>query len=182
MGASTTGAAGVKFPIRSGNMTRQRYPPVAPLTLGTVTPMQPVEVTSRAFTDLTASELHDILRLRGDVFVVEQACVYADIDGRDTEPTTLHHWISVEHALAAYARTLSDRDGATRIGRVVTDPRFRRDGLAARLVGNIVETRTTTLVLDAQSYLVEWYERIGFSVAGPEFIEDGIPHVPMTLR
>ena len=145
MGASTTGAAGVKFPMRSGNMTHQRYPGLALLPLDTVTPMQPAEVTSRAFADLTATELHDILRLRGDVFVVEQACVYPDIDGRDTEPTTLHHWISVEHAVAAYARTLTDPDGATRIGRVVTDPSIpsrrvgrpagehhRRDQLAAR--------------------------------------------------
>jgi ElaA protein len=168
--------------MRSGNMTHQRYPGLALLPLDTVTPMQPGEVTSRAFADLTATELHDILRLRGDVFVVEQACVYPDIDGRDTEPTTMHHWISVEHTVAAYARTLTDPDGATRIGRVVTDPRFRRDGLAARLVNTIVETSSSPLLLDAQSYLVEWYERIGFSVAGPEFIEDGIPHVPMTLE
>jgi len=141
--------------------------------------MQPVEVTSRSFADLTASELHDILRLRGDVFVVEQGCVYADIDGRDTEPTTMHHWISVEHALAAYARTLSDRDGTTRIGRVATAVPARGNGLAARLVAYLTETLDGRIVLDAQSHLVEWYERLGFAVVGPEFVEDGIPHVPM---
>jgi ElaA protein len=144
--------------------------------------MQPVEVTSRTFTDLTPLELHDILRLRGDVFVVEQACVYADIDGRDTEPTTVHHWIERDGSIAVYARTLDDCGSATRIGRVVTAPRFRGSGLAARLVAHLTDAIDGRIALDAQSYLVGWYERLGFVVSGPEFVEDGIPHVPMSLR
>ena len=141
--------------------------------------MQFADVTSRAFSDLTTLELHDILRLRGDVFVVEQQCVYPDIDGRDTEPMTLHHWISLEGTIAVYARTLAETDGATRIGRVVTAPRSRGTGLAARLVTHITDTAPGHVVLDAQSHLVGWYERLGYVVAGPEFDEDGIPHVPM---
>ena len=141
--------------------------------------MHPVEVISRSFAELTTAELHDILRLRVDVFVVEQACVYPDIDGRDTEPMTLHHWITRDGSIAAYARTLADHDSAIRIGRVVTAPHFRSNGLAAQLVSHIVETSTGWLVLDAQSYLVDWYERFGFAATGPEFVEDGIPHVPM---
>jgi ElaA protein len=141
--------------------------------------MRSTDVTSRAFSDLNVNELHDILRLRGDVFVVEQQCIYPDIDGSDTEPETRHHWISLEGAVAVYARTLADPDGATRIGRVVTAPRFRGDGLAARLVAYITDTTTDRIVLDAQSHLVGWYERLGFAISGPEFVEDGIPHVPM---
>jgi len=140
--------------------------------------MQPV--TSKAFSQLTATELHDILRLRGDVFVVEQACVYADVDGRDVESGTLHHWIEHDDSIAAYARTLVEPGAATRIGRVVTTPAFRGEGLAARLVAHVIDTRSGALVLDAQSYLVGWYERFGFVVTGPEFVEDGIPHVPMS--
>ena len=143
--------------------------------------MQPADVTSRAFSDLTATELHEALRLRSDVFVVEQQCAYPDVDGRDTEPETRHHWISLEGAVAVYARTLADPDGATRIGRVVTAPRFRGDGLAAQMVEYITGTTTDRIVLDAQSHLVGWYERLGFAVSGPEFVEDGIPHVPMSL-
>ena len=143
--------------------------------------MPPADVTTKAFTDLSASELHDLLRLRGDVFVVEQACVYSDIDGRDNEPTTRHHWIDGGGSVAAYARTLVDPDGSTRIGRVVTAHDSRGDGLAATLVCDIIETNPGRLVLDAQSHLVEWYERLGFMVTGAEFVEDGICHVPMAL-
>jgi ElaA protein len=141
--------------------------------------MQPADVTSRAFSDLTVNQLHDIMRLRGDVFVVEQQCVYPDIDGRDTEPTTGHHWIDRDDTITVYARTLAEPDGSTRIGRVVTSPSGRGNGWAAELVAHLVETSTRRLVLDAQSHLVEWYQRLGFSVAGDEFVEDGIPHVPM---
>ena len=143
--------------------------------------MQPADVTSRAFSDLTAAELHEVLRLRSDVFVVEQQCVYPDVDGRDTEPATRHHWISLEGTVAVYARTLADPDGATRIGRVVTAPQFRGAGLAAQLVEYVTGTTTDRIVLDAQSHLVGWYERLGFTVSGPAFVEDGIPHVPMSL-
>jgi len=125
------------------------------------------------------TQLHDILRLRGDVFVVEQACVYPDIDGRDTEQTTLHHWIERSGSIASYARTLADDAGATRAGRVVTAPRCRGEGLAAALIRHLTTTIPGPIVLDAQSYLVGWYERMGFGVSGPEFVEDGIAHVPM---
>ena len=144
--------------------------------------MQSADATSRAFSELTPLELHEILRLRGDVFVVEQQCVYPDIDGRDTEPTTTHHWIERDGSIAVYARTLADGDGITRIGRVVTAPQFRGNGLAARLVAHLSDAIDGRIVLDAQRYLVGWYEQLGFVVAGPEFVEDGIPHVPMSLR
>ena len=168
--------------MRSGNMTHQRYPPHAVLPLDTVSHMPPADVTSRTFSELTTTELHDILRLRGDVFVVEQQCVYTDIDGRDAEPATRHHWISAEATIAVYARTLSEPEGATRIGRVVTAPGSRGAGLAARLVNHITDTTSGPIELDAQSHLVDWYHRLGFTVVGPEFVEDGIPHVPMQFQ
>jgi len=145
--------------------------------------MPPADVTSRTFSELTTTELHDILRLRGDVFVVEQQCVYADLDGRDTEPATRHCWISSEGgAISVYARTLAEPDGVTRIGRVVTSPSSRGVGLAAHLVTQITDDTSGRIVLDAQSHLVNWYRRLDFVVTGPEFVEDGIPHVPMHLQ
>jgi ElaA protein len=139
-------------------------------------------VVSRAFDELTVRELHDVLRLRCDVFVVEQDCAYHELDGRDPEPGTGHHWIEVEGAVAVYARTLTEPGGATRIGRVVTAPAHRGAGLAAALVGHLVERfGDGELVLDAQSHLATWYERLGFGITGDEFVEDGIPHVPMRL-
>ena len=144
-------------------------------------------VISKPFDQLTTSELYDLLRLRSDVFVVEQACAYPDLDGRDTEPGTVHHWIAGdgigggdgELPVLAYLRALAEPDGSTRVGRVVTAPAARGRGLAAVLVGHVTATAAGPIVLDAQSYLVKWYERFGYRVAGPEFVEDGIPHVPM---
>jgi ElaA protein len=136
-------------------------------------------IRSKRFDDLSARELHAILRLRGDVFVVEQDCAYADVDGRDDEPGTVHHWIEREGHVAAYARALADPDGSIRIGRVVTAPSDRGSGLAAVIVRHITASTPGHLVLDAQTHLVGWYERLGYEPCGAEYVEDGIPHVPM---
>ncbi|MFP5489149.1 MAG: GNAT family N-acetyltransferase [Acidimicrobiia bacterium] len=137
-------------------------------------------VTSKRFDELTTSELYGLLRLRCDVFVVEQTCAYADLDGRDTEPGTVHHWIADDAGrIDAYLRTLVEPDDSTRVGRVVTAPSERGRGLAARLVQHVGASTPGTIVLDAQSHLVGWYEQLGYAVDGPEFVEDGIPHVPM---
>lgn len=132
---------------------------------------------------LSVEQFHALLKLRIDVFVVEQECPYPELDGRDMEPGTEHLWIARGDDPIAYLRTLDDgpADGlpTVRIGRVVTDPAHRSHGLAAVLVDHVVDEATGALVLDAQSYLVEWYEARGFRVCGDEFIEDGIAHVPM---
>lgn len=139
----------------------------------------PAAVESRRFDEVSARELHDILRLRSEVFVVEQECIYLDVDGRDVEPGTVHYWIERTGEIVAYLRALSDDDGGVRIGRVVTAPSARGNGLAARLVTSVASGVRGTLVLDAQTYLTEWYEQLGFAIDGDEFVEDGIPHVPM---
>lgn len=138
-------------------------------------------MVSRRFDELTARELHDVLRLRTDVFVVEQACPYPELDGRDVEPGTEHHWIAdAGLTVACYARTLHDPGGVVRIGRVVTAPAVRGRGLAAVMMRALVDRHgDAPLVLDAQSHLAEWYRAFGFVPAGDEFVEDGIPHVPM---
>ncbi len=132
-----------------------------------------------AFSELTAGQLHDILRLRVDVFVVEQKCAYPELDGRDIEADARHIWISDgSDGIAAYLRLLNDAE-ATRVGRVVTSPHHRRSGLAARLLDHVLAHYHGDLVLDAQTYLAGWYEERGFAQTGPEFLEDGIPHIPM---
>jgi ElaA protein len=134
-----------------------------------------------AFAELDGATVYALLRLRAEVFVVEQACAFNDLDGRDTEPTAHHVWLDDGGAPVAYLRVLTD-PGATRIGRVVTASRHRRRGLAERLVRHAVEHLAAPgrpIVLDAQSHLVPWYQRLGFAVDGPEFLDDGIPHPPM---
>jgi ElaA protein len=137
------------------------------------------ELRSATFRDLDATTLYAILKLRSDVFVVEQKCYYADPDGRDTEPGTRHLWFSRDGEIRAYLRILDDGD-VLRIGRVVTAPGARGAGLAGRLVAEaltVIGNRPS--VLEAQAHLAGFYGRFGFQQTGPEYLEDGIPHIPM---
>jgi ElaA protein len=138
-----------------------------------------VTLRTAHFAELDAATLYALLRLRVDVFVVEQRCPYPELDGRDVEPGTVHVWFEDDSAPVAYLRILND-PGTARIGRVCTAAPRRRGGLSGRLLAtalDLVDGRPC--VLDAQSYLVGYYKRFGFEPDGPEFVEDGIPHVPM---
>jgi ElaA protein len=137
-----------------------------------------MEIQDRRFAELTAAEIHDILRLRIDVFVVEQECPYSEVDGRDVEDATRHVWQADDRGLTVYARLLDD-GAARRIGRVVTRLDARKGGLAGVLVDHVIAASDGPWVLDAQSHLEDWYRARGFAPDGPEFIEDGIPHIPM---
>jgi ElaA protein len=131
------------------------------------------------FADLTTTELYALLRLRVDVFVVEQECAYPELDGRDTEPTTEHLWLEVDGQPVATVRVL-EGEGHAVIGRVATADGHRGHGYAARLVEEAIrrigerETR-----IGAQAHLEGWYGRFGFVRSGPDYLEDGIPHLPM---
>lgn len=144
---------------------------------------------------LSAGQLQEILRLRADVFVVEQACAYADVDGRDLLPATLHLWLAAQgprgdgepggldayRGILAYLRVLAEPGGGTRIGRVVTAPAARGRGLARVLLRDALEGAARPVVLNAQAHLAGFYAAEGFSPDGPEYLDDGIPHVPMRL-
>ena len=137
-----------------------------------------MELFDRPFEGLSAREFHDIARLRVDAFVVEQACAYPELDGRDIEAATRHVWFGGPDGVQAYVRVLDDGD-ARRIGRVVTAPEARGERLAARLVDHVLAATEGPWVLDAQAHLESWYVARGFTVDGAEFTEDGIAHVPM---
>ncbi len=123
---------------------------------------------------------HEILRIRQDVFVVEQDCVYADIDGRDLEPGTVQFWAG-NGSVDATLRLLREADGTERIGRVVTAAHARGQGLGAELMrAAIAESRSGSIAINAQAHLEQWYAQFGFVRTGDEFLEDAIPHVPMT--
>jgi ElaA protein len=138
-----------------------------------------------AFAALGPHTLYAILRLRAEAFVVEQECVYLDLDGRDTEPSTRHVWIERDDAVVACARVLVEREGSS-IGRVVCAPPWRSKGLGATVMRAALDAAAGEfggpVVLNAQAHLAGWYGRLGFTVCGDEFIEDGIPHVPMVRR
>ncbi|MGW4062162.1 GNAT family N-acetyltransferase [Amycolatopsis sp. NPDC004747] len=131
--------------------------------------------------ELTAVQLHDILRLRIDVFVVEQKAAYPELDGRDLLPDTRHLWFEDGQVLA-YLRVLLDPGGIRRIGRVVTAAHARGAGLAARLMEAAL-TIPGEYVLDAQTYVQGFYARYGFIAEGAEYLDDdGIPHIKMRRR
>jgi ElaA protein len=137
------------------------------------------ELHVATFAELDVRSLYAVLKLRCDVFVVEQECAYPELDGRDTEPGTRHLWLTDDDGVTAYLRVLDDGD-ARRIGRVVTAPRARGAGQAGRLVQQaLTEIGDRPSVLDAQAHLVGFYKRFGYEPSGPEYLEDGIPHVPM---
>ncbi len=135
-------------------------------------------VLDRRFHELDVATFHDLVRLRVDVFVVEQSCPYAELDGRDAETATRHVWLADGDGPTAYLRVLDD-GAVRRIGRVVTRPDVRGTGLAGRLVDHVLATSTGPWVLDAQAHLAGWYEDRGSVVDGARFVEDGIAHVPM---
>lgn len=144
------------------------------------------QIRSAHWTELDPRVLFGIARLRQDVFVVEQHCPYPDLDDRDLEPTTRQWWIGEpdrSDRVLATLRTLTDPDGADRIGRVATHRSARGRGLAAELMtAAITAGSSDRTVLDAQAHLEHWYARFGFVRAGADFLEDGIAHLPMVRQ
>lgn len=139
-----------------------------------------VSIFSAPTRNLDIVTLHEILRLRQDVFVVEQECAYPDIDGRDLEPGTLQFWAG-QGSVDATLRLLREDDCTERIGRVATARHARSQGLGAQLMeAAIAESRSSSIVINAQAHLEQWYGRFGFVRSGDDFLEDAIPHVPMT--
>ena len=141
----------------------------------------PPEVHAARFQELSPTTLYGILRLRSDVFVVEQNCVYADMDGRDLEPTTQHLWIEDGRGSVVAAVRILDDSSERSIGRVATRADHRNRGLASALMRRAVELAEPPIWLKAQEYLRDWYASFGFKVSGESWIEDGIRHVPMRL-
>jgi ElaA protein len=131
--------------------------------------------------ELSPRTLLGILAVRQEVFVVEQNCVYRDIDDRDAEPETVHLWVEEGGTVVSALRLLHDGDAGHRIGRVATLAAWRGRGYSGALLRRAIELSGPPVVLSAQAYLVDWYAQFGFEVCGERWIEDGIEHAPMRL-
>jgi ElaA protein len=141
----------------------------------------PMKVFAVPFDRLDPYAVYGICKIRQDVFVVEQQCPYPDLDARDVEPETRHVLLMIDDALLGYARVLDDPD-VWRIGRVLLAHDARGRGWADPIIDTALSVaKGRDVVLDAQSPLASWYATFGFEVDGPEFVEDGIPHLPMRL-
>ena len=141
----------------------------------------------KKFDELTNRELYAVLQLRSEVFVVEQNCVYQDIDDKDLK--SFHLMAFDGDILAAYGRVLAPGMSfkEASIGRVITKPSHRRKGIGVMLIQKaIVETSNTfaskQIKIGAQLYLKKFYEGFGFVQTSEVFLEDGIEHIEMLLN
>lgn len=144
-------------------------------------------IICKNFNELTLEELYEILKLRSEVFVVEQNCIYNDIDGKDL--TSSHIMIKENGKIKAYLRALqpgvSYEDAS--LGRVLVSPDARGKGYAKTIVTKGVEYilnnfNTTKITIGAQEYLKNFYSEIGFKPISEVYDEDGIPHLDMTFE
>jgi ElaA protein len=142
--------------------------------------------TIKQFPDLSTNELYALLRLRSEVFVVEQNCVFLDQDNKDQFAWHVMGWHDNE--LVAYARILPPGIAYEypSIGRVITSPSHRRSGLGRELMNeSIVKTRALyaghSIKIGAQLYLKNFYQSLGFEQSGEIYLDDGIEHIEMIL-
>ena len=143
-----------------------------------------MELHVKRFDELSAAELYAILRLRMEVFMLEQRCLYPELDGLDRD--ALHVWLSDDGGVAAYLRILDRgvRGDHVTIGRVIAAR--RRLGLGTQVMREGIRAArelfgADTIYVEAQEYAQPFYERLGFRRISEPFDEDGIPHVKMLL-
>lgn len=141
----------------------------------------------KRFNELTAARLYAVMRLRNEVFVIEQNCVYQDADNKDQLSFHLMGWDG--ETLVAYTRIIPPGISytAASIGRVVTSPKYRKTGAGRMLMqlsieNTLNEFNVSEIKIGAQVYLAEFYQSFGFCQSSPEYLEDGIPHIEMCLK
>lgn len=146
--------------------------------------MSGIEWRYLAFDELSVAGLYAVLQLRSEVFVVEQACIFQDIDGADAQ--AMHLLGTLQGALVAYARCFPAgiQFAEASIGRVVTRPCVRGSGVGHTLVEKAIasllqRSGTQVIRIGAQAHLEAFYRQHGFEKAGPLYFEDGIAHIEM---
>jgi len=146
-----------------------------------------MQVYIKTFDELAIHELYQILRLRSEVFVVEQDCVYQDVDNKDQK--ALHVIGLKEDEVVAYTRVFKPGDyfDNVSIGRVVVRQDQRKYGLGKQIMlatMAAIDQRfpNKPIEISAQSYLLKFYTDLGFSAFGEEYLEDGIPHRRMLKK
>ena len=138
---------------------------------------------TKNFSDLTTKELHAIYSLRIQVFVVEQNCPYQEVDENDLD--CLHLYKIEDGKIIAYARVIAE-DEIIRIGRIAVHPSERKKGLGKELVNfaiDVIQKRNPSLPIhiQAQAYLLNFYQSFGFHPISEIYLEDNIPHLDMIL-
>ena len=138
----------------------------------------------KPFSKLSTEELYQILKIRQEVFIVEQTCYYLDADGYDQQ--AVHIWAEKEGEILAYSRVFEPgiKYKEATIGRVLTNPNYRKNNLGKILIRFSIDTiearfRTRSIRISAQDYLLSFYSEFGFEDTGKKYLEDDIPHTEM---
>ncbi|WFD10931.1 GNAT family N-acetyltransferase [Tepidibacter hydrothermalis] len=138
----------------------------------------------KKFSELTPDELYEILRIRNEVFIIEQTCIFQDCDEKDQKS---YHLFCIDNGkIIAYLRILEKGVSYSEIsiGRVLVDKKHRGKGLARDILLKAIDFIENNLNekeirISAQNYLVDFYKSLGFSTASDMYLEDGIPHIDM---
>ena len=138
------------------------------------------------FQDLSNTEIYQILRLRSEVFVVEQQCIYQDIDNKDKK--AVHIFLKEKNEIIAYSRVFKEKEYFENpsIGRVVVANKRRMYGVGKKIMNisiNYIKKniKAKSIEISAQKYLKKFYSNLGFVQQGDEYLEDNIPHLRMFL-
>ncbi|WP_396591221.1 GNAT family N-acetyltransferase [Allomuricauda sp. R78024] len=146
-----------------------------------------MKVIVKTFGELSNTELYQLMRLRSEVFVVEQDCIYQDLDNKDQKAL---HVLGVKNQnVVAYTRVFMPGDyfKNTSIGRVVVEKEERKFGYGKVIMEASLEEikkrfPESSIELSAQTYLIKFYNDLGFKTTGEEYLEDGIPHIRMIKK
>nr|WHW29769.1 putative N-acetyltransferase [uncultured bacterium] len=140
----------------------------------------------KKFSQLSKDELYSLIKLRIDIFVVEQSCAYAELDDIDRDRDARHVLAHNDSELIAYARLLPPAPGyvGSRIGRFAVRADARRRGLGSDLLKTCIAQATALwpdqgISISAQVYLTGFYQQYGFEPVSAPYVEDGIPHIEM---
>ena len=142
--------------------------------------------TIKPYNDLSKDQFFDILKLRIEIFVVEQCCYYQELDHEDKE--AFHVSIYNDGIIVAVGRIIPDHiNKEIKIGRIAVKMEYRKKGIATSLMNDIMNFIAKnfpdlSILLSAQTYLVEFYQSYGFKVEGDNYLEDGIEHINMALK
>ena len=141
----------------------------------------------KTFNELSPQDIYSILQLRSEVFVVEQNCVYQDIDDKDQY--ALHLLLKKDNYLIGYSRIFKAGDyfKEASIGRVLVKKQDRNNRHGSLLMELSIKAiknhfKENTVKISAQTYLKKFYNELGFDPIGEEYLEDGIPHIAMLLN
>ena len=146
--------------------------------------MEKIIWKQKKWEELNKKNLHEILQIRSEVFIVEQKCVYQDIDNKD--PKAIHLYGKIKNKIVAYSRIFNEGDFYKEIsfGRALVLKNQRGKGLGDELVQKSIEIikgnwPNKKVKISAQAHLNNFYKKHGFTEKGKEYLEDGIPHVSM---